>query len=246
MSLIIIAIFLCLLIFVFRLRKTKGKIGEKKVAHILTRLPKDQYRIINDLLIRTPSGNTTQIDHIVISEYAIFVIETKNYQGMIYGGEYSEYWTQNIFGNKYQLRNPIIQNHGHIRAIKALLQDYGKIPYVSIVAFSRQASLGVTANSPVIYWDQILAIINQFEEKRISHIQVVGIYNKLLESNTDSKATRKEHICNVRSNEQKRDTAVASGKCPVCGGSLVLRNGKYGTFYGCSNYPRCRYTLKQS
>ena len=223
MSLIIIAIFLCLLIFVFRLRKTKGKIGEKKVAHILTRLPKDQYRIINDLLIRTSSGNTTQIDHIVISEY----------------------WTQNIFGNKYQLRNPIIQNHGHIRALKSLLQDYGNIPYISIVAFSRQASLGVTANSPVIYWDQILAIINQFEEKRISHIQVVAIYNKLIESNTDSKETRKEHIRNVRSNEQKRDTAVASGKCPVCGGSLVLRNGRYGTFYGCSNYPRCRYTLKQ-
>lgn len=245
MPFIIITIFLCLLIFVFRLRKTKGKIGEKKVAHILNRLPEDQYRIINDLLIRTSSGNTTQIDHIVISEYAIFVIETKNYQGMVYGGEYSEYWTQDIFGNKYQLRNPIIQNHGHIRALKSLLQDYGNIPYISIVAFSRQASLGVTANTPVIYWDQILTIINQFEEKRISHIQVVGIYNKLLESNSDSKETRKEHIRNVRLNEQKRDAAVASGKCPVCGGNLVLRNGKYGTFYGCSNYPRCRYTLKQ-
>ena len=196
MSLIIIAVCFCLLVLAFRSHKTKGKIGEKKVAHILNRLPEDQYRIINDLLIRTSSGNTTQIDHIVISEYAIFVIETKNYQGMVYGSEYSEYWTQNIFGNKYQLRNPIIQNHGHIRAIKALLQDYGNIPYVSIVAFSRQASLGVTANSPVIYWDQILAII----EKRISHIQVVGIYNKLLESNINSKETRKEMLQSHQAN----------------------------------------------
>ena len=59
------------------LRSSKGRIGEHRVAHILDRLPKDRYRVINNLLLRTSSGNTTQIDHVVISEYGIFVIETK-------------------------------------------------------------------------------------------------------------------------------------------------------------------------
>ena len=92
----------------------RGKKGELSVRMWLKLLSSDQYKIINDLLISS-HGHTSQIDHVVVSEYGIFVIETKNYQGWIYGGNYSEYWTQNIFGHKYELRNPILQNQGHIR-----------------------------------------------------------------------------------------------------------------------------------
>ena len=225
------------------LRRSKGRIGEHRVAHILGRLPKDRYQVINDLLLRTSSGSTTQIDHVVISQYGIFVIETKFYKGWIYGGENSEFWTQNIYGNKYTLRNPILQNAGHVRALRQLLKDYGDIPFIPIVAFSRQATLGVSSGTPVIYWNQIRKVIGQFKEKRIAPDAVTGIYNKLIESNIpDSKESRREHIRNVRSYEDRRNIAVASGKCPRCGGNLVLRHGKYGSFYGCSNYPRCKFT----
>ena len=30
--------------------------------------------------------------------------------------------------------------------------------------------------------------------------------------------------------------------CPDCGGEMVSKRGKYGAFFGCSNYPKCRYT----
>lgn len=123
------------------LRTSKGRIGEHQVAHILSKLSKDRYRIINNLLLRTSSGSTTQVDHIVISQYGIFVIETKFYKDWIYGGENSEYWTQNIYGHKYSLRNPIHQNQGHIRALKHHLKDFGDIPFISIVAFFRQFRL---------------------------------------------------------------------------------------------------------
>ena len=106
----ILAIIICILaILLFRLLPSKGKVGEKRVASILKKLPDDSYKVINDLLLSS-NGYSTQIDHIIISIYGIFVIETKFYQGWIYGGENSEYWTQNIYGNKYQLRNPIHQN----------------------------------------------------------------------------------------------------------------------------------------
>ena len=240
-SAIILAVIV--LIISIWLRRSKGRIGEHRVAHILGRLPKDRYQVINDLLLRTSSGSTTQIDHVVISQYGIFVIETKFYKGWIYGGENSEFWTQNIYGNKYTLRNPILQNAGHVRVLRQLLKDYGDIPFIPVVAFSRQASLGVSSGTPVIYWNQIRKVIGQFKEKRIAPDALTGIYNKLIESNIpDSKESRREHIRNVRSYEDRRNTAVASGKCPRCGGNLVLRHGKYGSFYGCSNYPRCKFT----
>lgn len=240
-SAIILAVIV--LIISIWLRRSKGRIGEHRVAHILSKLPKDRYRVINNLLLRTSSGSTTQIDHVVISQYGIFVIETKFYKGWIYGGENSEFWTQNIYGNKYTLRNPILQNAGHVRALRQLLKDYGDIPFIPIVAFSRQATLGVSSGTPVIYGNQIRKVIGQFKEKRIAPDALTGIYNKLIESNIpDSKESRREHIRNVRSYEDRRNIAVASGKCPRCGGNLVLRHGKYGSFYGCSNYPRCKFT----
>lgn len=109
-SAIILAVIV--LIISIWLRRSKGRIGEHRVAHILSKLPKDRYQVINNLLLRTSSDSTTQIDHVVISQYGIFVIETKFYKGWIYGGENSEYWTQNIYGHKYSLRNPIHQNQG--------------------------------------------------------------------------------------------------------------------------------------
>ena len=81
--------------------KIKGYLGEKGVATILLFLLSDKYKIINDILIKS-NGRTIQIDHLVISVYGIFVIETKNYKGWITGSDNSEYWTKNIFGNKYR------------------------------------------------------------------------------------------------------------------------------------------------
>ena len=242
-SVLIIALPFTLIALLWKLLPSKGAMGEKRVANLLKKLPEDRYKVINNLLIQN-NGYTTQIDHIVVSVYGIFVIETKTYKGWIYGGENSDYWTQNIYGNKYQLRNPIHQNYGHIKAIKNILHEYPGLPYISIIAFSRQASLGVSSNTPVIYWSQILPVIYQFENKILTERQVEMLANLITASNLDSKETRKEHVKSVRSNIQKRNETINSGKCPRCGGTLVRRQGKYGSFYGCSNYPKCKYTLK--
>ena len=105
---------------------SKGKIGEKVVAGKLDHLPKDQYRVLNNVTIQHPK--TVLRDHLVVSIYGIFVIDTKNYNGWIYGGEHAEYWTQNIYGNKYQIYNPILQNAGHVRALRRVLKDYEPLP----------------------------------------------------------------------------------------------------------------------
>lgn len=70
-----------------------GDYGEKRVSSFLEDLDCDEYRVYNDLLIR--NGNyTTQVDHIVISRYGVFVLETKNVHGKVYGGGNAEFWKQ--------------------------------------------------------------------------------------------------------------------------------------------------------
>ena len=109
-----------------------GKAGERRVSHKLNWLPKE-YIVLNDIMLPSNYG-TTQIDHIVVSPYGIFVIETKNYKGWIFGNEDSEEWTQSLIGRKkmlgwsseqHRFRNPIRQNYAHIKAVQNLLSDIG-------------------------------------------------------------------------------------------------------------------------
>lgn len=232
-------------LFVFGIiwRKTKGRRGEKQMAALLAVLPKNKYKVINDLLTQK-GGYSTQIDHVVVSVYGIFVIETKYYRGWIYGGENSEYWTKNVYGHKYELRNPLWQNEGHIKTISKLLDDPGLIPIYNIVAFSNQANLKIDKSLPVMYWHQVVPYIRRYNEPVMSESYAEEIYRTLLAANVEDREARKQHVQRVKRNIQRRDNAVASGKCPKCGGKLVLRNGRYGRFYGCSNYPQCKYVYR--
>ena len=224
----------------------KGALGEKRVSHILAKLPKERYEVFNDVMLKTEHG-TTQIDHIVVSRYGVFVIETKTMTGWIYGSENDKYWTQNIYGNKYQLYNPVFQNYGHVRALRKILDDDGKIFIYPIVAFSRQASLKVyLKESCVIYWRQIRNTIESFTERRLSDEQALYVGNKIYEKRIDTseKGVKKEHKKSVRAAKAYSNNKPFSMICPKCGGHLSLKHGKYGDFYGCSNYPNCSYTKR--
>ena len=217
--------------------------GEKIVAKRLKRLPTDKYRVINDLLLQN-NGYSSQIDHVVVSEYGVFVIETKNYQGEIYGGANSEMWTQNIYGSKSRFRNPIWQNQGHITAIRYVLGNPTRIPFENIVLFSDGANLRLDKSLPVYHWRKVIPIIEGAADvERISSDVADRIYSKLLSANVKDKRARKEHVRSAKATKKRRDEDVAKGICPKCGGKLVLREGRFGRFYGCSNYPKCNYTL---
>ena len=113
----------------------KGRIGEGKVKYYLQKLDPEKYIVLHDCLIPSQNGKTTQIDHIVISKAGIFVIETKNYKGWIYGNEMSKQWTQVIYQRKEKFYNPLHQNYGHIKAIEKLIGEQITLPYYSVIAF---------------------------------------------------------------------------------------------------------------
>lgn len=241
-----IGVFVAIIVLAFRFSvpKMKGKIGEGYVGKLLSRLPASEYTVFNNLLI--PYGNlTSQIDHVVVSPYAVFVIETKNYKGWIYGGENSDHWTQNIWGNKYRMPNPIQQNAGHIRALQHFFKN-NSISYVSIIAFSGRAYLKV--NAPlcnVVYYGEILDIISKHTDVKLDSATVRQINLQLASIPKVTRKDEQQHIQKASEVVLKNRMSVSNGKCPKCGGQLVYRNGRYGSFYGCSNYPNCRYTLSR-
>lgn len=108
---LLVSVWLIIIIVALILRhpKIKGLIGEWRVRKQLERLPAEDYKILNDITIKAKKA-TSQIDHLIISPYGIFVIETKNYRGWIHGSENSEYWFQTIYRTKAKFRNPIKQN----------------------------------------------------------------------------------------------------------------------------------------
>lgn len=221
----------------------KGKIGEFYVSTLLKSLPGDKYILLNDVMFPTAKG-TTQIDHIVLSIYGIFVIETKNYKGWIYGNDNSDKWTQNIYGHKNQFMNPLKQNYGHISALRKLL-DVSEDKFISIIAFSGEATLKVKSSKEVVTIGRVKRTILKYKTPLFTEKKILSMRDKINSSRVESTHENKvEHVKNIKANVKVEKENIRMGKCPKCGGKLVDRNGKYGPFVGCSNYPKCRYIQK--
>ena len=119
----------------------KGVIGEGVSRLFFMGLDTNEYKVLHNITLQNTEGKTTQIDHIIVSIYGVFVVETKNYQGWIYGNEIDRQWTQVIYKKRQQFYNPIKQNQGHIKALKGMLPEYKNIPFISIINFSPKATL---------------------------------------------------------------------------------------------------------
>lgn len=115
----------------------KGKVGEFAVAlHVKLYLKDPEYILLNDCTLPDEQSGTTQIDHILLSPYGIFIIETKNYKGWIFGSERQKLWTQKIFKKSYKFQNPLHQNYKHQKVLEQVLADIITPEYLhSIVVF---------------------------------------------------------------------------------------------------------------
>ncbi|RKJ38677.1 NERD domain-containing protein, partial [Butyricicoccus sp. 1XD8-22] len=104
----------------------------------------------------------------------------------------------------------------------------------------------------VIQFPQLLKVIKEWNEIKISEFELKQI-NRALESllvedKKEKKRLQKQHVqslkTNLKNQKVKEAESIKQNRCPKCGGELSLKKGKYGSFYGCGNYPRCRYTRK--
>ncbi|WP_010240986.1 nuclease-related domain-containing protein [Clostridium arbusti] len=159
--------------------------GEKHISKLLDTL-NNKYMVYNDIVIGGKERGA-QIDHLVLSPYGIFCIETKNMKGTITGREEDNAWKQvktGQGGKTYEksFYNPCKQSRGHVNAIKSLLRhgDFKNVLVYSIVAFNsnKEVNLKIMVKStPVVKSDKLISFINSKKGITISDDRLKRIEN---------------------------------------------------------------------
>jgi hypothetical protein len=213
-------------------------------------------KILQNVYVPKEDGDTTEIDLIYITQKGLLIIESKNYSGYIFGDERNRNWTSTLYAGKdwigrkrvekHHFYNPIWQNNGHVKAIKRLLGS--DIEIISIVVFSDRCELkSVSVSSQKVYvckrgaLPQIIREIWREHPDTLSEKDIETIYGRLMPLTGQDREVRERHIERIESKLNNEEL------CPYCGGNLVLRTARRGPneggqFWGCKNYPSCKYT----
>ncbi len=242
----------------------KGKLGEYKIFQYLKSLDGYKQYLFNLYLPKDHEG-TTELDVVLLHESGVYVFESKNYSGWIFGTETQKNWTQTLptgrgRSRKNHFYNPIMQNKGHIKWLKSYLNDE-TLAIFSCIVFSERCTLKdinlTSREHAVIQRFEVLDIVRRTAAAHpqiLTQAQIDGLYQRLFPLTQVGADVKLEHIQQINSSTQRPAPTSApvlerqkdSLVCPRCGGKLVLRTASKGQyqgnkFYGCSNYPRCRY-----
>jgi hypothetical protein len=132
---------------------SRQNLGEALVVEAIEGNLSRPYWLLNNVTLKTESG-TTQIDHILVMDTGIFVIETKHYTGWIFGDPQGNQWTQTIFWKKSKFPNPVRQNYGHVQAIRSLFNLPAEA-FLSLVVFTGDAEFKTNLGSTVLKLSQL-------------------------------------------------------------------------------------------
>ncbi len=235
--------------------RLKGWLGEKFVAAINWALLDGKiYRQMNNITLELEDGSTTQIDHIVISVYGMFVIETKDISGWIYGDKKDKNWTKKLKGGKtYSFPNPLRQNYRHqcslIEFLTARCPDIGlsksdiDTRIFSNVFLGPDCELKTRDKLPEGVSGSIHFIRSKteivFSEPEVERMVAAIEDGKLPNGLISGISTHRKHVESLK----ERHNRKIGEPCPRCGEALVARKRKKdgNEFVGCSGFPKCRY-----
>lgn len=227
--------------------KDIGAYGEYLIYKYLKKYEGLEAKFLFNLYIPKNENETTEIDVLMISTKGLYVFESKNYSGWIFGSEEDLYWYQTLprgyhgDSTKEKFYNPIKQNAAHIKALKEIIKTDFE-PH-SLIVFSNRCefkNLNIDFKKiDVVYRFELPRMFKKiFEGKdELSVTAVESIYNSLEKYTNLTDSEKQKHIDDIK---------VNINRCPRCNGKLVERIAKQGEnagnrFYGCSNYPKCKY-----
>lgn len=217
----------------------RGWIGEKITTFKMWfSLGTKTYRRFHHLIIPGKNG-TTQIDHLLVSPYGLFIVETKNKKGWIFGSEKQSKWTQVVYSKKYSFQNPLRQTFRQKKVLSEFLYvDESKIH--PIVYFVGDCKFKTTLPNNVIR-KRLGRHIKKYRNRILSPQKVDRLTTALEKHESESTLTTRDH---VRSLNQRHSSDTI---CPKCGSDLVERTVKRGSnagskFLGCESFPKCRFT----
>ncbi len=213
------------------------------------------------------NGETTELDVVLLHESGIYVFESKNYSGWIFGTESQQYWIQTLpigrgRSQKNRFYNPILQNKGHLKWIQTFLADQ-ILPFYFYIVFSDRCTLKditlISEKHYVVNRYNLFSAVQQNIAKvgrQLSSDKIDELFEKLYPLTQIDEAEKIAHVRNIQQRTQENFSQNISASmatpnvelplCPRCGGQLVMRIASKGTrqgkrFLGCSNYPKCRY-----
>jgi restriction system protein len=250
----------------------KGMIGEWFLnLSIALFLDKREYRLLKNVTLPI-EGGSTQIDHIIVSRFGVFVIETKNMKGWIFGNPSHKRWTQQLYRRKHQFQNPLHQNYGHMMTLKSLLgladhQLHSIVYFIGDCSFKTPMPENVLRRglityikrktTPVLSPEDVGRIVDTIERGRLAanwqthkqHVAQLKVrHGSAPIKPAASKATdRAKKAAEPDANE----TGHAVPTCPKCGNPMILRTASRGEnkgnpLWGCSGYPKCRGIVSSS
>lgn len=201
-----------------------GDIGEYKINIQLDQFPKN-YKHLSDLMITNQKSTSgySQIDHLLLTPFGLFVIETKNYTGEILGSKEDKEWTVN---KKFKMKNPFHQNFGHIEAIKTLIGIKKKESFISVISFNRRATFRIDPVLRKILSHELCVYdteLTEFINRKIQVIkmqnpvpiftdeEIIHIYATLQTTNITDPYIREEHVLAIKTKTKQED------KCEICG-----------------------------
>ena len=167
-------------------------------------LDKDKYHILENITLPVGDGST-QIDHVIISVYGVFVIETKNMTGWIFGDARQKYWTQTIYKHKSKFQNPLHQNFKHVRVLQDLL-GLNQYQIHSVVVFIGDSTLKTEMPENVVQGQEYVWFIKSKNRLVLSESDVEEIEQKILfHSLPPSRKTQRDHTRHVKQMNRKVD-----------------------------------------
>ena len=186
----------------------KGRYGEYLTYKNLKNYEKDGARFLFNLYIPKRAGETTEIDVLMLSPRGLFVFESKNYSGWIFGDEERKTWYQTLpqgrgRSRKESFYNPIMQNRTHIRHLKTLVGD--DTPMHSIITFSERCTLkNVQVRSQDIHvinrYDVarvVSGICGQISDACLTDDQIEALYSRLYAYTQVDGRTKEKHIADI-------------------------------------------------
>jgi len=197
---------LAVLVAVIKSTWFKGKMGEFFVnAGAKLSLDKKKYHLIKNVTLPTEDG-TTQIDHVIVSPFGLFVVETKNMKGWIFGGEKQKIWTQKIYKHTNKFQNPLHQNYKHVKTLESLLGLSG-LKIFSVIAFVGESTFKTQMPENVTQGRNYIKYIKSKTQSILTEAEVKEIIDKIQSGRlAASFKTHRDHVEHV--NSIKRDGSI--------------------------------------
>jgi hypothetical protein len=165
-------------LYFFKSRWFRRFAGEMLV-HILTKihLDKTKYHVLKNVTFPVEDGKI-QIDHIIVSRYGVFVIETKNLKGLIFGDPHQRTWTQKIFKYTKKFQSPIHQNYKHVKTIQSLLAMNDQQVF-SVIVFVGNNTFKTDMPDSVMHGTRLIKYINSKDQPVFFDADVKMILSKI-------------------------------------------------------------------